>query len=136
MNSAVLVSSRSWVRRAWRQFQRRQVTPGLPGDPGHQTAAAQMTGFGAVLAFEVADAPGTTSTPRSGTHRHGATRYRTTRPEPAGCQVPGPQPQRVAGVCGALHQATGPQNNLICESHPLPDRASDSIHRRLGERSR
>ena len=31
--------------------------PGLPGDPGHQTAAAQMTGFGAVLAFEVVDAP-------------------------------------------------------------------------------
>jgi cystathionine gamma-synthase len=31
--------------------------PGLPGDPGHQTAAAQMTGFGAVLAFEVNDAP-------------------------------------------------------------------------------
>ncbi len=31
--------------------------PGLPGDPGHQTAAAQMTGFGAVLAFEIADAP-------------------------------------------------------------------------------
>jgi len=31
--------------------------PGLPGDPGHRTAAAQMTGFGAVLAFEVADAP-------------------------------------------------------------------------------
>jgi cystathionine gamma-synthase len=31
--------------------------PGLPGDPGHHTAAAQMTGFGAVLAFEVADAP-------------------------------------------------------------------------------
>ena len=31
--------------------------PGLPGDPGHQTAARQMTGFGAVLAFEVADAP-------------------------------------------------------------------------------
>jgi cystathionine gamma-synthase len=30
--------------------------PGLPGDPGHRTAAAQMTGFGAVLAFEVADA--------------------------------------------------------------------------------
>jgi len=30
--------------------------PGLPSDPGHQTAAAQMTGFGAVLAFEVADA--------------------------------------------------------------------------------
>ena len=31
--------------------------PGLPGDPGHHTAAAQMSGFGAVLAFEVADAP-------------------------------------------------------------------------------
>jgi cystathionine gamma-synthase len=31
--------------------------PGLPGDPGHRTADAQMTGFGAVLAFEVADAP-------------------------------------------------------------------------------
>ena len=31
--------------------------PGLPGHPGHHTAAAQMTGFGAVLAFEVADAP-------------------------------------------------------------------------------
>ncbi len=30
--------------------------PGLPGDPGHRTSAAQMTGFGAVLAFEVADA--------------------------------------------------------------------------------
>ena len=30
--------------------------PGLPGDPGHRTAAAQMAGFGAVLAFEVADA--------------------------------------------------------------------------------
>jgi cystathionine gamma-synthase len=30
--------------------------PGLPGHPGHRTAAAQMTGFGAVLAFEVADA--------------------------------------------------------------------------------
>jgi len=30
--------------------------PGLPVDPGHPTAAAQMTGFGAVLAFEVADA--------------------------------------------------------------------------------
>jgi cystathionine gamma-synthase len=30
--------------------------PGLPGDPGHRTAAAQMTGFGAVMAFEVADA--------------------------------------------------------------------------------
>jgi cystathionine gamma-synthase len=30
--------------------------PGLPGDPGHRLAAAQMTGFGAVLAFEVADA--------------------------------------------------------------------------------
>jgi cystathionine gamma-synthase len=31
--------------------------PGLPSDPGHRAAAAQMTGFGAVLAFEVADAP-------------------------------------------------------------------------------
>src|SRR5438034_137515 len=31
--------------------------PGLPADPGHRTAAAQMTGFGSVLAFEVADAP-------------------------------------------------------------------------------
>jgi cystathionine gamma-synthase len=31
--------------------------PGLPSHPGHHTAAAQMTGFGAVLAFEVADAP-------------------------------------------------------------------------------
>jgi cystathionine gamma-synthase len=31
--------------------------PGLPGHPGHRTAAAQMTGFGAVLAFEVTDAP-------------------------------------------------------------------------------
>ena len=31
--------------------------PGLPADPGHRTAAAQMTGFGAVLAFEVANAP-------------------------------------------------------------------------------
>jgi cystathionine gamma-synthase len=31
--------------------------PGLPGNPGHRTAAAQMRGFGAVLAFEVADAP-------------------------------------------------------------------------------
>jgi cystathionine gamma-synthase len=30
--------------------------PGLPSDPGHRTAAAQMTGFGAVLAFEVAGA--------------------------------------------------------------------------------
>ncbi len=30
--------------------------PGLPSDPGHRTAAAQMTGFGAVLAFEMADA--------------------------------------------------------------------------------
>ena len=30
--------------------------PGLPHDPGHRTAAAQMTGFGAVLAFEVTDA--------------------------------------------------------------------------------
>jgi cystathionine gamma-synthase len=31
--------------------------PGLPSHPGHRTAAAQMTGFGAVLAFEVAGAP-------------------------------------------------------------------------------
>jgi cystathionine gamma-synthase len=31
--------------------------PGLPGDPAHRTAAAQMNGFGAVLAFGVADAP-------------------------------------------------------------------------------
>lgn len=30
--------------------------PGLPGDPGHARAAAQMRGFGAMLAFEVADA--------------------------------------------------------------------------------
>ena len=30
--------------------------PGLPSHPGHRTAAAQMSGFGAVLAFEVADA--------------------------------------------------------------------------------
>lgn len=28
--------------------------PGLPDDPGHQRAAAQMSGFGAMLAFEVA----------------------------------------------------------------------------------
>ena len=27
--------------------------PGLPDDPGHQRAIAQMTGFGAMLAFEV-----------------------------------------------------------------------------------
>ena len=26
--------------------------PGLPGDPGHAPAAAQMSGFGAMLAFE------------------------------------------------------------------------------------
>lgn len=30
--------------------------PGLPDDPGHTRAAAQMSGFGAVLAFELADA--------------------------------------------------------------------------------
>jgi cystathionine gamma-synthase len=30
--------------------------PGLPDDPGHRTAARQMRGFGAVLAFDVADA--------------------------------------------------------------------------------
>jgi cystathionine gamma-synthase len=28
--------------------------PGLPSDPGHQRAAAQMSGFGAMLSFEVA----------------------------------------------------------------------------------
>jgi cystathionine gamma-synthase len=28
--------------------------PGLPGDPGHKRAAAQMAGFGAMLSFEVA----------------------------------------------------------------------------------
>ena len=28
--------------------------PGLPDDPGHQRAAAQMDGFGAMLSFEVA----------------------------------------------------------------------------------
>lgn len=27
--------------------------PGLPDDPGHQRAAAQMDGFGAMLSFEV-----------------------------------------------------------------------------------
>ena len=30
--------------------------PGLPDDPGHDRAAAQMSGFGAVLAFELPDA--------------------------------------------------------------------------------
>ena len=30
--------------------------PGLPTDPGHARAAAQMSGFGAVLSFELADA--------------------------------------------------------------------------------
>jgi cystathionine gamma-synthase len=35
---------------------RRVRYPGLPGHPGHRTAAAQMTGFGAMLAFEMADA--------------------------------------------------------------------------------
>lgn len=30
--------------------------PGLPDDPGHERAAAQMDGFGAVLSFELADA--------------------------------------------------------------------------------
>ncbi len=29
-----------------------------------------------------------------------------------------------------MHPATGLQNNLICESHPLLDRASDSIYNR------
>jgi cystathionine gamma-synthase len=28
--------------------------PGLPDDPGHKRAAAQMSGFGAMLSFEVA----------------------------------------------------------------------------------
>jgi cystathionine gamma-synthase len=28
--------------------------PGLPADPGHKRAAAQMSGFGAMLSFEVA----------------------------------------------------------------------------------
>ena len=32
--------------------------PGLPDDPGHSRAAAQMRGFGAVLSFELADAAG------------------------------------------------------------------------------
>ncbi|GAA3133973.1 cystathionine gamma-synthase [Kribbella aluminosa] len=33
--------------------------PGLPGDPGHARAAAQMSGFGAILAIELGgDAPG------------------------------------------------------------------------------
>jgi cystathionine gamma-synthase len=31
--------------------------PGLVGDPGHARATAQMRGYGAVLSFEVADAP-------------------------------------------------------------------------------
>jgi len=31
--------------------------PGLASDPGHERAAAQMSGFGAVLSFELADAP-------------------------------------------------------------------------------
>jgi cystathionine gamma-synthase len=31
--------------------------PGLPSDPGHQRAAAQMSGFGAVLSFELPDGP-------------------------------------------------------------------------------
>ena len=35
---------------------RRVRYPGLPQDPGHARAAAQMSGFGAVLAFELADA--------------------------------------------------------------------------------
>ncbi|MFN8123097.1 MAG: PLP-dependent aspartate aminotransferase family protein [Thermoleophilia bacterium] len=30
--------------------------PGLPADPGHDRAAAQMAGFGAILSFELADA--------------------------------------------------------------------------------
>lgn len=31
--------------------------PGLPGDPGHERARAQMSGFGAVLSFEVGGRP-------------------------------------------------------------------------------
>ena len=30
--------------------------PGLPGDPGHERACTQMSGFGAMLSFEVGDA--------------------------------------------------------------------------------
>lgn len=30
--------------------------PGLPGHPGHELAREQMSGFGAVLSFELADA--------------------------------------------------------------------------------
>jgi cystathionine gamma-synthase len=33
--------------------------PGLPGDPGHQVAARQMDGFGAILAFETVGDAGT-----------------------------------------------------------------------------
>jgi cystathionine gamma-synthase len=43
---------------AVRLDQHRKVTrvryPGLPADPGHRRAAAQMSGFGAMLSFEVA----------------------------------------------------------------------------------
>jgi cystathionine gamma-synthase len=35
----------------------RVLYPGLPEDPGHERAAAQMKGFGAMVSFEVADAP-------------------------------------------------------------------------------
>jgi cystathionine gamma-synthase len=35
---------------------RRVYYPGLPGDPGHELAKEQMSGFGAVLSFELADA--------------------------------------------------------------------------------
>lgn len=35
----------------------RVLYPGLPDDPGHERAGAQMKGFGAMVSFEVADAP-------------------------------------------------------------------------------
>lgn len=35
---------------------KRVCYPGLPNDPGHQLASEQMTGFGAVLGFELEDA--------------------------------------------------------------------------------
>ncbi|MGH2735379.1 MAG: trans-sulfuration enzyme family protein, partial [Actinomycetota bacterium] len=35
---------------------RRVLYPGLASDPGHERARAQMSGFGAMIAFEVADA--------------------------------------------------------------------------------
>ena len=41
MNSAAVVFSPSWVRRAWRQFQRRQVTPAS----SHHTDLARFRVF-------------------------------------------------------------------------------------------